>query len=115
MYSSRIYIAEVLSPRTRELGVAIALGTQWIFNIVWSVASPYMIANIGWATFLIFAVVDAFSAVFSWFFVRETMGRSLEEMETEFHSEAAAWTARTEYENQNEAGVSPSRSGKFKA
>lgn len=70
--------------------MAIALGTQWIFNIIWSVATPYMIAKLGWGTFLLFAIVDAFSAVFSWFFVRETMGKSLEEMEKEFNSEAAA-------------------------
>jgi len=89
-HANRIYVAEVLSPRTRDLGVAIALGTQWIFNIIWSVATPYMITNIGWATFLFFAVIDAFSAVFAWFFVKETMGKSLEEMELEFHSEAGA-------------------------
>ena len=73
-----------------------------------------MISNLGWATFLIFAVVDAFSAVFSWFFVRETMGKSLEEMETEFHSEAAEWTAKTDYENQNEGTVSSIHSAKAK-
>ena len=86
--------------------MAIALGTQWVFNIIWSVATPYMISNIGWATFLIFAIVDACSAVFSWFFVRETMGKSLEQMETEFHSEAADLAAKTNRDNQNEAGVS---------
>lgn len=49
-----------------------------------------MIANIGWATFLFFAIIDAFSAVFAWFFVKETMGKSLEQMEREFNSGAAA-------------------------
>lgn len=88
----RIYIAEVLSPSTRDLGVAVALGTQWIFNIIWSVATPYMIAKLGWATFLFFSVIDACSAVFSWFFVKETMGKSLEEMEKEFHSKAGEIT-----------------------
>ena len=72
-----------------------------------------MIANLGWATFLLFAIVDAFSALFSWFFIRETMGRSLEEMETEFNSEAAGLAARAEYENQNESGASSSHSGKI--
>lgn len=73
-----------------------------------------MISNIGWATFLIFAAVDACSAVFSWFFVRETMGKSLEEMETAFHSEAAEWTAKVDYENQNEGAVSSVHSAKAK-
>ncbi|KAJ5085041.1 hypothetical protein N7532_009812 [Penicillium argentinense] len=80
-----IYIAEVLSPSTRDLGVAISLGTQWIFNIIWSVSTPYMINSLGWGTFLFFAIINACSAVFAWFFVRETMGKSLEEMEKEFN------------------------------
>ena len=54
-----------------------------------------MITNIGWATFLFFAAIDAFSAVFSWFFVKETMGKSLEQMEREFNSEAADISSRT--------------------
>lgn len=85
--SSRIYIAEILSPSTRDLGVAISLGTQWIFNIIWSVSTPYMIKDLGWGTFLFFAIINAFSAVFAWFFVKETMGKSLEEMENEFQSD----------------------------
>ncbi|SPO07188.1 related to quinate transport protein [Cephalotrichum gorgonifer] len=104
-----IYIAEVLSPRTRDIGVSIALGTQWTFNIVWSVATPYMIAKIGWATFLMFAIVDVCSAIFSWFCVRETMGKSLEDMEKEFNSESATLTAQIEQDDRaNGSAVSSS-------
>jgi hypothetical protein len=51
---------------------------HWLTSFVFSFASPYMIANIGWATFLIFAGLDVVAAVFCWFFVRETRGKGLE-------------------------------------
>lgn len=40
-------------------------------------------------TFLFYAALDLIMAVLVWFFVKETKGRSLEEMETIFHSKAA--------------------------
>lgn len=46
-----------------------------------------MIRDLGWGTFLFFAIINALSAVFAWFFVKETMGKSLEDMETEFRPE----------------------------
>ena len=43
-----------------------------------------MIENIGWATFLFFSLFDFGSSIFSFFCVKETMGKSLEQMENEF-------------------------------
>jgi Sugar (and other) transporter len=40
-------------------------------------------------TFLFYAALDLIMAVLVWFFVKETQGRSLEEMESIFHSKAA--------------------------
>lgn len=40
-------------------------------------------------TFLFYAALDVIMAVIVWFFVKETKGKSLEEMETIFHSKAA--------------------------
>lgn len=40
-------------------------------------------------TFLFYAALDLIMAVLVWFFVKETKGRSLEEMESIFHSKAA--------------------------
>ena len=39
--------------------------------------------------FLFYAVLDIVMAILVWFFVKETRGKSLEEMETIFHSKAA--------------------------
>ena len=65
------------------------MSTQWFFNFLFSLATPYMIASMGWGTFLFYAALDVVMAVFVFFCIRETRGKSLEEMETIFNSKAA--------------------------
>ena len=48
-----------------------------------------MIASMGSYTFVFFAVCDVVMGVVVIFFVKETRGKSLEEMETLFHIKAA--------------------------
>lgn len=51
---------------------------HWASSFCFSFASPYMIANVGANTFLIFMGFDIVGSVFCWFFVRETRGKNLE-------------------------------------
>ena len=46
--------------------------------------TPYAIDNIGWRTFLMFAVFNYAIIFYSFFVLRETAGKSLEEMEIVF-------------------------------
>lgn len=46
--------------------------------------TPYAIANIEWRTFLMFAIFNYAIVVYSYFVLRETAGKSLEEMEIVF-------------------------------
>ena len=55
-----------------------------MFNFVMSQITPHAIANIGWQTFLMFAIFNYAIIVYSWVFVKETSGKSLEEMEVVF-------------------------------
>lgn len=48
-----------------------------------------MQASWGSYTFLFYAALDLIMAILVWFFVKETKGKSLEEMETIFNSRAA--------------------------
>ena len=68
--------------RIRESGAAIGVATQWLFNFVFSYATPYAVENLGWKTFLMFAIFNFALVVYVWFFILETKGRSLEEMES---------------------------------
>ncbi|KAL1979694.1 hypothetical protein VTN96DRAFT_5277 [Rasamsonia emersonii] len=79
-----LYMGEIFSNRTRDVGVAIGAASQWLFNFVMSQMTPHAIANIGWRTFLMFAIFNYAIIAYSWFFLRETSGRSLEEMENIF-------------------------------
>nr|XP_001401249.2 MFS quinate transporter [Aspergillus niger CBS 513.88] len=79
--------AELFNTRIREPGVAIAVAAQWLSNFVWSFSTPYVLAGAKWATFLIFGMLDASFAAFVWFFLPETRGRTLEEIDALFKDE----------------------------
>ncbi|RDW65379.1 hypothetical protein BP5796_10071 [Coleophoma crateriformis] len=74
------YVSEIFPTRIREPGIAVGVASQWLFNFVFSLTTPYMIANLGWGTFLLWGIFDAVIAVITFFFLRETKGLSLEEI-----------------------------------
>jgi MFS family permease len=42
------YVAEIFPSRIREPGMAVGVATQWLFNFTFSIATPYMIADLQW-------------------------------------------------------------------
>jgi sugar porter (SP) family MFS transporter len=66
-----LYLGEIFSNRTREIGIAIGAASQWLFNFVMSQMTPHAIANIGWRTFLIFAIFNYAIIIYSWMFLKE--------------------------------------------
>lgn len=76
-----VYMGEIFPTRIREGAVAVGTSTQWLFNFVFSQVTPHAVENLGWKTFVMFAVFNWALVVFVWFFVKETKGRTLEEME----------------------------------
>lgn len=74
-------MSEIFPSRIREAGVAIGTSTQWLFNFVFSQVTPHAIENLGWKTFLMFCIFNYALVVFAWFFIKETKGKSLEEMD----------------------------------
>jgi len=84
------YVAEIFPTRTREPGIATGVSSQWLFNFVFSLTTPYMIKHMGWATFLLWGLFDIAIAGFSWFALRETKGKSLEEITKLDHRAASA-------------------------
>ncbi|KAK2614731.1 hypothetical protein N8I77_001536 [Diaporthe amygdali] len=72
------YVSEIFPARIREPGVSIGVGSQWLFNFVFSLTTPYMITNMGWGTFLLWGVFDVVIAILAFFFLKETKGLSLE-------------------------------------
>ncbi|KAJ6119598.1 hypothetical protein N7523_003878 [Penicillium sp. IBT 18751x] len=76
--------SEIFPTRIREPGVAFGVGSQWLFNFVWSFSTPYIMAGIGWGTFLLFGVLDILIVVFTFLCLKETAGKTLEEINIMF-------------------------------
>jgi xanthine/uracil permease len=74
-------MSEIFPTRIREIGIAIGTATQWLFNCVFSLATPHAVNNMGWRTFLMFAIFNWAIVFYVFFFIKETTGKSLEEME----------------------------------
>lgn len=72
------YVSEIFPTRIREPGVAIGVASQWLWNFVFSLTTPYMMSSMDWGTFLLWGVFDAIIAFFAFLFLRETRGLSLE-------------------------------------
>ncbi|KAJ4359951.1 uncharacterized protein N0V89_000510 [Didymosphaeria variabile] len=74
------YISEIFPTRIREPGVAVGVSSQWLFNFIFSLVTPYMIDDMGWGTFLFWGLADACIAIGTFVFLKETRGLSLEEI-----------------------------------
>lgn len=79
-----LYPAEVNPIKTRGKANAISTCTNWLFNFVVVMVTPIMTSNIGWATYLVFAAINAGFLPFVYFFYPETRKRSLEEIDIIF-------------------------------
>ncbi|KAF2450549.1 putative MFS sugar transporter [Karstenula rhodostoma CBS 690.94] len=80
-----LYMSEIFPTRIREGAIATGTATQWLFNFVFSQITPHAINNLGWKTFLMFAIFNCSLVAYTWFFIKETKGRSLEDMELLFN------------------------------
>lgn len=79
-----LIISEIFPQKLRGMGVGISTFALWITNFVVSFVFPMLLSSIGLAsTFVIFMVFNIVGLLFSYKFVPETRGRSLEQIEQE--------------------------------
>lgn len=75
-------VSEIFPNRIRGKAIAFASFTQWIFNFLVVLLFPHFLASIGGAkTFLFLAVMSLLQWLFTYLYVPETKGKSLEEIE----------------------------------
>ncbi|KAF7125704.1 hypothetical protein CNMCM5793_001997 [Aspergillus hiratsukae] len=79
-----VYPAEILPLRLRQRGSSISTASNWIFNYMIVQIIPPSIQNIGWGTYVIFAVFNACWVPCIYFFYPETKGLQLEEIDDLF-------------------------------
>ncbi|KAL1873611.1 hypothetical protein VTK73DRAFT_798 [Phialemonium thermophilum] len=82
-----ILSAETVPINVRAISACLSGATQWLFNLVITKATPYLISSIGFGTFFFFAGWVLLGAVYVWFFVPETRGIPLEHMARAFGHE----------------------------
>lgn len=76
--------AEVFPSSKRAKGVGAGTAMIWLANFIIGVVVPEMLISLGWGTFLFFGLFCVAAAVFSFLFVPETSGKSLEQVAAVF-------------------------------
>ncbi|KAI6894075.1 hexose carrier protein [Hortaea werneckii] len=76
--------SEVYSTVQRSKGVALATATVWLSNFIVGVATPPMISQAGFGTYVFFAIMCFLGVIWAWTFVPETKGKTLEELDDVF-------------------------------
>ncbi|RDI77902.1 hypothetical protein Vi05172_g12140 [Venturia inaequalis] len=79
-----LYPAEIVPLRIRAPANALATSANWAFNFMVVMITPVSFSSIGYQTYIIFAVINAFIVPVVYFFYPETAYRSLEEMDSIF-------------------------------
>lgn len=79
-----LYPAEINPLKTRAKANAVSTCSNWLWNFTIVMVTPVMIANIGWKTYLVFAIFNASFLPIIYLFYPETAGRSLEEIDLIF-------------------------------
>ncbi|PVH68750.1 general substrate transporter [Cadophora sp. DSE1049] len=83
-----VYPSEILPLRLRQRGSSISTAANWIFNYMIVQITPIAIENIGWKTYIIFAVLNAFWVPIIYLFFPETKGLELEAIDRLFSGDA---------------------------
>ncbi|KAJ6109483.1 sugar transporter [Penicillium sp. IBT 16267x] len=79
-----VICSEIYPLRVRGLCMGICVATHWLFNFVIARSTPYMISNIGYGTYWVFAACTTLAVPFVWFMIPETKGMKLEEVDALF-------------------------------
>ncbi|KAI2617974.1 general substrate transporter [Hypomontagnella submonticulosa] len=78
-----IYIGEIFPLRIRDYGMAIGAANIWLWNFVVSKITPIALLDIGWKTWMIFAICNIAGALLVCF-LPETKDLTLEQMDVLF-------------------------------
>lgn len=81
-----LYPAEITNLRIRIQANALSTSSNWMSNFLIVMITPPAFANLGYRTYIIFAVFNAALIPCVYFFFPETKGRTLEELDLMFAS-----------------------------
>lgn len=76
-----VYTAEIFPNRIRGRAMSVATMVLWLSNVVVTQTFPWMMEKFAGVTFYVYAVICFIAVAWGWFMVRETKGKTLEEIE----------------------------------
>ncbi|RSH90435.1 hypothetical protein EHS25_001040 [Saitozyma podzolica] len=83
-----IFCSEIFPLDIRTFCMAICTSTHWAFNLMLAKTTPYMIQNLGgYGIYFVFAACTTVGAIWEFFYMPETRGKTLEEIEAAFGNE----------------------------
>ncbi|EAW07049.1 putative MFS monosaccharide transporter [Aspergillus clavatus NRRL 1] len=85
-----IVVSEVFPLSMRAKGVSIGGSSNWLNNFAVGLSTSPFISASDYGTFIFFGAVTTIGVLYVWFFVPETKGRTLEEMDELFGSGGVA-------------------------
>ncbi|KAG2421933.1 hypothetical protein HFD88_005909 [Aspergillus terreus] len=98
-----VICSEVFPIDIRMLCVSITTADQWLWSFIISRTTPYMITSLGYGTYFFFATLMVCMGFWAYWFIPETKGKTLEEMEALFGAQPAGdqeWGTKGEEEKQ---------------
>lgn len=76
-----VLLGEMFNNKIRAAALSVAAGVQWIANFIISTTFPPLLSSVGLGpAYGLYATSAAISIFFVWFFVKETKGKTLEQM-----------------------------------
>jgi hypothetical protein len=85
-----IFCAEAFPTAVRQVCLVFTTCTQWLGQFIIAYSTPYMIAEITYGVFFFFGSAVVCGMIFSFFFLPETKGVQLEDMDILFGSKGFA-------------------------
>jgi hypothetical protein len=98
-----VYPSEVLPLKLRQRGSSVSTACNWICNFLVVYITPPAIQNIGYKTYIIFAVLNATWVPIMYFYYPETKGLALEDVDRLFaKGEAVRHEMTFDYDPKNQ-------------
>ncbi|TIA59462.1 MFS general substrate transporter, partial [Aureobasidium pullulans] len=88
------YASEIFPLDIRMLCVALTTADTWLGSFIIARSTPYMISDLGYGAYFFFGVILVAMGIWSFFFVPETRGITLEEMDALFFTNESLGTAK---------------------
>ncbi|KAL5333479.1 hypothetical protein BJX70DRAFT_403521 [Aspergillus crustosus] len=90
----KIYAAEIQPQRTRASATSLAHGSNWATNFLVALTTPILLSKTSFGAYFLFGGCSLITAAVCAFYMPETKGRSLDEIEEAFKTRTAAASSR---------------------